>query len=149
VSGKTNRNRSKNTPARRDNAPAHSSQRAAARGDHRSFEFAQQTYSGPLPAPADLQAYEMILPGTAERIITAFEQQTAHRHDLEQVVVAGSEGRSGRGQILTFIVLMTGVLGGCVVAVLGEPIAGGTIAGGALATGTVSYLVGGRPPKAE
>lgn len=149
MSGKGNRNRPRNVPARRDQAPAHGSQRTAARADGQRFEFAQESYVGPLPAPADLQAYELILPGAAERIIQAFETQTSHRHELERTVITGSEGRSGRGQILTFIVLMSGVLGGSVVAGTAAPTAGAAIAGAALATGALSYLFGGRPTKSE
>lgn len=148
MSGRTNRNRSK-AVSRRDQPSTHQSQRAAARGDNRRFEFAQQSYSGPLPAPADLQAYEMILPGTAERIIKAFETQTVHRHDLEQVVIGGSERRSGLGQKMVFVILFTGVVGGIVDAAVGQGIAGASISGAALASGALSYIVGGRPPKAE
>jgi uncharacterized membrane protein len=148
VSGKGNR-RAPNVPARRGQASAQGSRTRAARTDGQSLEYAEHSYSGPLPAPADLQAYELVVPGAAERIISAFERQSEHRHDLEQRVIDGSESRSGIGQWLAFIVLMTGVIGGCIVAATGEPVAGGTIAGVAFTGGVLSYLVGGRPPKAD
>lgn len=91
----------------------------------------------------------MVVPGAAERIIASFEKQTDHRHSLEQRVIGGSEGRSGLGQILAFIILMTGVVGGCVVAGSGEPTAGAAIAGAALASGALTYVVGGRAPKQQ
>lgn len=148
MSGK-NARRAPNVPARQSQAPAQGSRTRAARSDGRQIEYAEVSYSGPLPAPADLQAYELIVPGAAERIISAFERQTEHRHDLELRVIEGSEGRSGLGQWLAFLVMMTGVIGGCIVAATGPGAAGATIAGVAFAGGALSYVLGGRPPKSE
>lgn len=41
--------------------------------------------SRPIPKPADMAEYEAILPGTAERFITAWETETAHRRDLDRL----------------------------------------------------------------
>ena len=40
-------------------------------------------WSGPLPPPAELQAYENALPGCAERIVAMAESQAQHRQRLE------------------------------------------------------------------
>ncbi len=37
-------------------------------------------WAGPLPNPADLQAYEAALPGSADRIFTHFENEQKGRH---------------------------------------------------------------------
>ena len=46
-----------------------------------------EAFSGPLPRPADLEFYEKIVPGAAERILTMAEKQGAHRQEIEKIVV--------------------------------------------------------------
>jgi uncharacterized membrane protein len=41
-------------------------------------------HTGPLPHPETLARYEATLPGAAERIITAMENEGAHRRELEK-----------------------------------------------------------------
>lgn len=150
MSGRSNRQRQKsNAPVRRDQQPAQGSRTRAAATRGNDMLYAERTYTGPLPEPVDLQAYDMIVPGAAERIISVFERQAEHRHDLEQRVIDGSESRAGIGQWLAFIVMLTGVVGGCVVAVVGEPKAGAGIVAAAFAAGSLTYVIGGRAPKPE
>lgn len=63
--------------------------------------------------------------------------------------MSGSERRANTGQVLAFVLLLTGVAGGCVVAAVGEGLAGATIAGGAFACGALTYLIGGRISRDE
>ena len=42
-------------------------------------------HEGPLPPPADLAAYEQVVPGLAERLVKAAESQTRHRHRIEKM----------------------------------------------------------------
>ncbi len=41
-------------------------------------------FSGPLPSPEALERYEQVLPNAAERIFRLWEDEVAHRRDLEQ-----------------------------------------------------------------
>jgi len=41
-------------------------------------------WTGPLPPPAALEAFERIVPGGAERIFAQFEAEAKHRRELEQ-----------------------------------------------------------------
>ena len=50
---------------------------------HDSSLVFQQT-SGPLPPPADMQRYNDVLPGAAERIFALCEQETRHRQEMER-----------------------------------------------------------------
>lgn len=68
---------------------------------HESVEW-----SGPLPPPGILAEYERVLPGSAERIFGAFEQQGDHRRKLETSVVVGGGRRSWTGQLLGFVVVI-------------------------------------------
>ena len=42
-----------------------------------------QSYSGPLPMPEDLEKYDQVVPGAAERIIRMAEKEMQHRHESD------------------------------------------------------------------
>ena len=63
--------------------------------------------SGPLPSPEILKAYDLVLPGLAERIVTQAENQSQHRMALEKTIIEGDSKRADRGQILGFILALT------------------------------------------
>lgn len=70
------------------------------------------SFSGPLPPPAQLKEYDNVVPGAAERIIALAENQSGHRQALEKQVVSGGVTRERNGQMMGFVVAMTGMLGG-------------------------------------
>ncbi len=47
----------------------------------------QEHYSGPIPRPADLQKYETIQNGFAERIILMAEREANHRQEIELKII--------------------------------------------------------------
>lgn len=60
----------------------------------------QETHhSGPLPHPETLAQYEEIIPNGAERIMAMAEKQSAHRIELESMVVKSQVDQSARGTI--------------------------------------------------
>jgi uncharacterized membrane protein len=61
---------------------------------------------GPLPSPETLRQYEDLLPGTAERIISMAERQSAHRIDLESTVVREQLKDSKRGQFIGLVIAL-------------------------------------------
>lgn len=60
--------------------------------------FQRQSISSPLPPPEWLAAYEQVHPGAANRILSIFEGQVAHRHEQERTATAALFGYMGRGQ---------------------------------------------------
>ena len=44
--------------------------------------YVESAWAGPLPPPNDVQAYENMLPGAADRILTLAEKQQDHGHRL-------------------------------------------------------------------
>jgi uncharacterized membrane protein len=40
-------------------------------------------YSGPLPPSEELERYNQVVPGLADRLVTTFEKQASHRMELE------------------------------------------------------------------
>lgn len=62
------------------------------------FVIQQQSFAGPIPPPQIMEAYERILPGSADRILKMAEKQSDHRQGLENQVVAGNLAAQVRGQ---------------------------------------------------
>jgi len=85
----------------------------------RSFEF-----SGPLPPPQLLTAYNDAFPGCAERIVAMAEKQAEHRQQLEKSVVQNNCRAQSFGQIFAFILSLIVLGGGVYVLAQGKSIAG-------------------------
>jgi len=81
-------------------------------------------FAGPLPSPADFQGYESVLPGSAERILSLTERQSAHRMSLEQRVVNSGIKQSWVGQAFAFIIAMTTIIGGVICILDGKDVGG-------------------------
>ncbi|WP_165820194.1 DUF2335 domain-containing protein [Microvirga sp. KLBC 81] len=67
----------RNTPVRRDNADEHQVAKL-------EIKQVQQHWSGPLPDPETLAAFDQIVPGGAARIFDQFEKEADHRRALER-----------------------------------------------------------------
>lgn len=101
-----------------------------------------ESFSGPIPPPAILERYAATY-GDAPRIIfETFEKQTLHRHEMEQILIRGSEKRAGRGQFLGTSILLVALLGGMGLAFTGREAIGIAVVGLALTTGILSYVFG-------
>lgn len=97
-------------------------------------------FSGPLPPPADLQAYEKTLPGLAERIVVMAETEQRERNRLEADQLEKAFAVEFRGQIFAFlcVLLLAGSAVAC--AFLGVPSVGIALAGVTLAGVVASFL---------
>ena len=69
-------------------------------------------FSGPVPPPSTLKAYNNVVPGLAERIIAQAESQTQHRMRIEEAVIKSDITRANWGLSLGFIVSMAFLGGG-------------------------------------
>jgi uncharacterized membrane protein len=71
-------------------------------------------FSGPIPPPNALEAYERICPGSADRILSLWERQVDHRQGLEKVGVSASVRHEWWGMhyafILTVSLMLTGIV---------------------------------------
>lgn len=81
-------------------------------------------FSGPLPPPELLKAYNEIIPDGAIRIIAMAEKQQDHRIDLENEVVRSDIRRSDRGLIFGFTICFVIALGGIYLIATGKSISG-------------------------
>ena len=108
--------------------------------ERHSAEF----FAGPLPHPDILRKFNEVVPGSAERIIHMAEEQSAHRKELEKMVIVSDISRSKWGQILGFILAVLGLAVACIVAVYGSAIAGGIIGIGTLASLVSVFMYGNK-----
>ena len=69
------------------------------------------SFAGPLPPPGMLQAYDEVVPGLAERIVSIREQERDHRFQWENRALASiSAGQWIAGGLVVFCVAMAAVL---------------------------------------
>ena len=64
------------------------------------------THMGPLPDPNTLAGYNNVVSGGAERIFKEFEEQSAHRRNMEKRVIVCDNMLSVTGQIIAFIICL-------------------------------------------
>ncbi len=80
---------------------------------------------GPLPHPDFLEKYEQILPGAAERIFTTSEMYRDANIEDNHELVKSEVGSTKRGQWFAFIISMTAIISGVLVALF-ESVWGGS-----------------------
>lgn len=90
--------------------------------------FSASHYSGPLPPPDQLKAYESVLPGAADRIIRMAENQAEHRQSIEKIAVKGGNSRSWWGLFLGFSIAVIALGASALLVLKGHSAAGITIA---------------------
>ena len=108
----------------------------------KTFSAARFHYEGPLPPPEMLQAYDLISPGFANRIIAMAESQSTHRIEIEKHVIPTREKFAGRGQIFAFILGVFGISCGTYCITHGQPTAGSIIGGGTVVSLASAFLLG-------
>ena len=69
-----------------------------------SASVQMESFEGPIPPPALLEAYERLVPGAAERLLGLTERQAAHRQDMERVVIRAGARDSLLGVILAGVI---------------------------------------------
>lgn len=78
----------------------------------------QSSWSGPLPPPQALHEFDQVVPGGAERIMAAWEKETAHRQALEkrqmeltsrELILVAAEAFFSKISALIFVLAALGV----------------------------------------
>lgn len=88
----------------------------------------QASYEGPIPPPAMLQEYNVVVPDAANRILRMAEQQVEHRQFLEKTVVVGDSKRADRGLWAGLVVTLSLVAGAVFLVSTDHDVAGIAIA---------------------
>lgn len=76
-------------------------------------------YSGPIPEPSDLQQYENIKIGFAERIMSMAERESSHRQKIDNRIINSERIGGIFGQIIA------ACMGGSVIVLMGYAISKG------------------------
>lgn len=80
-----------------------------------------QSYSGPLPPPDVLREYEETMSGMSDRIVTRWETEQKHRHEMDQLILNREFNLKLIGNILGIIALTLMLLVVSYLAFLGHP----------------------------
>ena len=108
-----------------------------------------ESWSGPFPPPAVIEKYEDMVPGAADRILKMTENQTAHRIQMEKMVIRGDSIRSYLGLIFGFILSMAVISGGIYLVANGHDWAGGVLIGLDIIGLAGVFVYGSRSRRAE
>ncbi|MDX1950616.1 MAG: DUF2335 domain-containing protein [Verrucomicrobiota bacterium] len=97
--------------------------------------------ASPLPHPAELAAYDQIIPNGADRIMKMAENQAAHRIAIENKVISSQQSQAFFGQVCGLVIGLSGLAMATFAAVSGQPVFGGVIGGTTLVSlvGTFVY----------
>jgi uncharacterized membrane protein len=104
----------------------------------RHFEFC-----GPLPPASELQAYDRVVPGLAEKIVNWADEEGRHRRAMEQIVIPANSRRASLGQIFAFVIALAVIGSGTAVILTGHSAYGMAIIITAL-VGLVGVFAAGR-----
>lgn len=69
-------------------------------------------YKAPLPPAAEFEKYEMVLQGSANRILKLAERQNGHRRFVEKVVILTDSIKSLAGLLAALIIVLAGMYAG-------------------------------------
>jgi uncharacterized membrane protein len=113
----------KNKKSKIKRLPSNNTHVMPAQLQNRRIEMAAsktEHFQGPLPHPTILKAYDIVLPGLAERIIGAWEKQTNHRISLEQLVINGDNNRANWGLFSATAITITVIIACTILAIMNK-----------------------------
>ena len=112
-------------------------------------QVSASAYAGPIPDASQLEKYENICPGAADRLISMAENQLAHRHSVEKEVVHTNSRNSTLGVVSAFVLGLFTIFGGVYLTLNGHAWPG-TILGSTGLIGLSSvFIYGTRASKQE
>jgi len=112
-------------------------------------EYMAASYEGPIPDAVQLERYEKIMPGLADRFITMAEKQTSHRQTLEKSVVEANIRDSRLGLCFALIIAIFTIGGGVTAVLFGHDGAGAVISSVGLGGLTCNFIYGTRSSRLE
>jgi uncharacterized membrane protein len=87
-----------------------------------AFQASASFWSGPTPRAEELDKYNGVIDGGANRVMELIEMQAAHRQELERLDVAADISLRKWGLALGFALSMTALVGGLVLIAVGKNI---------------------------
>ncbi|MBY0506102.1 MAG: DUF2335 domain-containing protein [Bryobacteraceae bacterium] len=107
------------------------------------------SYSGPIPDPEMLRAYDRVSPGLAMRLVANAEAEAAHRRSLETAALrAEIEDRTRtsherlRGQVCACVITLAALAAGAYTALQGHELAGSVLGGIGICPIVTTFILG-------
>ncbi|EAC2511317.1 DUF2335 domain-containing protein [Listeria monocytogenes] len=100
-----------------------------------SQKIEQSSFKGPLPPAEQLEKYEKVLPGAADRIIKMAEDQAVHRRsqedkklqlnkELNEMHLKSETVNNNRGLVFAFVLGLLFVIGGFILLIFDKKVSG-------------------------
>ncbi|RMF68701.1 MAG: DUF2335 domain-containing protein [Calditrichaeota bacterium] len=135
---KTNRNKGKLQHRSSDSSKKEVEKSESADDRNARIIAAASRFSGPLPPPEVLGAYDKILPGAAERILKMAEREQRVSNEIDIKLAK----YVGRGQLFGFLLGLVTILGGILLIYVGKDVGGLTSLLAGLGALLLAYLHG-------
>ena len=100
----------------------------------------RQTFSGPLPRPADFKAYKEVLSNAPERILLMAEKQQQHRIDSEERIIKADIRESIFGQVFAVLLVVLFLAAAVYLGINGHDWLAGIVATLSATISTIFYL---------
>ncbi len=100
-------------------------------------------FSGPLPPPALYDAYEQVVAGSAERILTLAEKEQSHRHAFDGKAMEKHFNEVSKGQSIGSVIAVCCIGAACFCAYIDQPWVA-TVLVGTTAVNLVTGFIRGR-----
>ena len=110
---------------------------------------AARYYSAPFPPATELERYEAVYPGFAEKLMERYVRQSEHRMSLENKVIDSGIKNSARGQIFAFALALVTILIGAFLIYLNKDVLGIVAILGSLASLVGVFIYGNKSKKDE
>jgi uncharacterized membrane protein len=114
--------------------------------DDRTVVQTASAWSGPLPPPSVLADFDSVVENGAERIMAAWESETAHRRDLERSSLKFSAFDSIFGKVSALIFVLTALGVAAYAAAIGAQWLGVILGGGVIGSVVWAFV---HAPKAK
>lgn len=115
----------------------------------RSVLTTASAWSGPLPAPADLEKFNAIIPNGADRILAMAEAEQAHRIAYEASGLQAATKEASRGQYLGAAISLAALCGAVYAAYIGTHWSVSVALVGIPVLGMIRAIVRPRPPPSK
>jgi uncharacterized membrane protein len=107
-----------------------------------TYSRTQQLSISPLPPAEEMEKYKNVDPEIPKTIIKQWEKQTDHRQDLEKSVINNDILISRMGLLFAFLIGISGIVGGVVIALSGHEVAGSIFSGVSLVSLVSTFIYG-------
>lgn len=115
----------------------------------RSKQMIAALYSGSFPPAKELEHYESVYPGFAEKLMERYVKQSEHRMSLENKAIDSGIKNSARGQVFAFILALVTILIGAFLIYLDKDALGIVAILSALASLVGVFIYGNKSKKDE